>query len=151
MGSAWPDFFDLPKIRLEMDGSGNEGGAYQLQSAILAVLWVGLLATMAEQIKGCMILPNVAQELLSKACVRAGRFEHGKRDCPPRVYTCIIHLKISCRVPSHAICQFWPQIHSLVNEARSRAACFHSSSMRHGHADRKTVHTMDPIANDMIK
>ena len=32
VGSAWPDFFDLPKIRLEMAGI-----AYQLQCAILAV------------------------------------------------------------------------------------------------------------------
>ena len=31
-------FFDLPKIRMEMAGIGNEGCAYQLQCAIQAVL-----------------------------------------------------------------------------------------------------------------
>ena len=35
--SHGPMFFDLPKVRLEKDGIGNEGFAYQLQCVILAV------------------------------------------------------------------------------------------------------------------
>ena len=35
--SAWPDFFDLPKMSVEMAGIGNDSDAYQLQGAIWAV------------------------------------------------------------------------------------------------------------------
>ena len=34
---ALNECFDLPKVRLEMAGIGNEGSAYQLQCAILDV------------------------------------------------------------------------------------------------------------------
>ena len=38
MDSTWPDFFDLPEIRLEMAGIGNEGSAYLLRCARLSTV-----------------------------------------------------------------------------------------------------------------
>ena len=56
-----------------MAGMSNDSGAYQLQCAILAVLWVGLPATTAEQSQRSHALPKwVTQELLSRSCVRLG-------------------------------------------------------------------------------
>ena len=51
---------------------------------------------------------KLPRELLSRTCVRVGRFEHGRRDCPLRLCTCIIHGKISCQVPVVRYVSFGP-------------------------------------------
>lgn len=41
-------------------------------------------------------------------------------------------------------------MHSLVDDARSLAACFQLSPMRTAHADRSSAYSTDPIANECV-
>ena len=73
-------FLDLQKIRLEMAGTSNDSGAYQLQFAILAVPWVGLLATVAERSKGSCQAGNTGNVVQDLCTIRTHSSRRGRSD-----------------------------------------------------------------------